>query len=285
MRHFAKVLGIDRTGLYRVPVKQSANDAAAVDDLRAAHERHRAYGYRRLMDELHWSAEKTRRIMKLAGVVPLGRGPKHPKSQSSADEQVEPNLRRNLLKEENIVASYPHHVWAEDFTYLYFYGRWYYLATIIDLFSRQIVGWTLGAHHDTKLIETALLDALSRFPVPTILHNDQGSEYCSRRYFILCESASIRLSFSRKASPWENGFQESFYREFKIELEARNLDRFKDLGELTEAIARQLYYYNHHRLHSALKTNPEAYARQYENEQKLRVLQPTRPDPPALHVR
>jgi transposase InsO family protein len=216
--------------------------------------------------------------MKLAGVVPLGHKPKHSKSQLATEEQTDPNIRRNLLKEENIVASYPHRVWAEDFTYLYFCGRWYYLATVIDLYSRQIVGWALGAHHDTLLIETALLDALSRFPAPAILHNDQGSEYCSKRYFILCESAGIRLSFSKKGSPWENGFQESFYREFKIELEADELNRFNDLGELTEAIARQLYYYNHHRLHSALKTNPVAYAKQYKDEQKLRVGQPNRPN-------
>ena len=270
------MLGVDRTGLYRSPAKQSARDELAVAELRAAHQLHRAYGYRRLMDELHWSAEKTRRIMKLAGVVPLGHRSKQPKPEPATEEQVEPNIRRNLLKEENIVASYPHHVWAEDFTYLYFYGRWYYLATVIDLYSRQLVGWALGAHHDTRLIETALLDALSRFPAPAILHNDQGSEYCSKRYFILCESAGIRLSFSKKASPWENGFQESFYREFKIELEAKRLNRFKDLGELTEAIARQLYYYNYHRLHSALKTNPVAYAKQYEYEQELRASQPSR---------
>jgi putative transposase len=272
------VLDVDRTGLYRISSRQSARDELAVAELRAAHQLHRAYGYRRLVDELHWSPEKTRRIMKLAGVVPLGHKPKHPKTGPVTEEQVDPNVRRNVLKEENIMASYPHHVWAEDFTYLYFYGRWYYLATVIDLYSRQAVGWALGAHHDTLLIETALLDALSRFPAPTILHNDQGSEYCSKRYFILCESADIRLSFSKKASPWENGFQESFYREFKIELEANELNRFKDLGELTEAIARQLYYYNHHRLHSALKTNPVAYAKQYENAQELPASQPNRPN-------
>jgi putative transposase len=125
---------------------------------------------------------------------------------------------------------------------LWFQGRWYYLATLIDLFSRQVVGWTLSAHHDTDLITAALLDALSRHPPPAICHQDQ---YCSERYDIIALSLGIELSFSEKGSPWENGFQESFYRPFKLEIHAKKLDRFADLGELMAAIAKQIQYYKY----------------------------------------
>lgn len=199
--------------------------------------------------------------MVLAGVVVLGVKPKRSHAhQESSEALVAPEARRNLLKEQNIIASYLHHVWAEDFTYLKFQGKWYYLATIIDLYSRQIVGWALSIHHDTDLITAALLDALSRHEPPAICHQDQGSEYVSERYDIIALSLGIELSFSDKGSPWENGFQESFYRPFKLEIGARKLDRFGDIGELMEAIAKQMRYYNTQRIHSALRMSPLAFA-------------------------
>ena len=199
--------------------------------------------------------------MALAGVVVLGVKPKPTKVVTAVTEpQVAPEARRNLLKERSIVAAHLHHVWAEDFTYLWFQGKWYYLATLIDLFSRQIVGWALSAHHDTDLITAALLDALGRHPAPAICHQDQGSEYTSERYDIIALSLGIELSFSKKGSPWENGFQESFYRPFKLEIGAKKLDRFANLGELMEAIVKQIQYYNNDRIHSALGMSPLAFA-------------------------
>ena len=76
------------------------------------------------------------------------------------------------------------------------------------------------------------------------------------------------MSFSAKASPWQNPFQESFYGEFKLELDAKHLDRFECLGEVTEAIARQLHYYNTRRIHTALHTNPAAYAARFVEDNK-----------------
>jgi transposase InsO family protein len=199
--------------------------------------------------------------MVLGGVVPLGVKPKTSSAHKQAVEpQTAPQARRNLLKERGVIAGYLHHVWAEDFTHIWFQGRWYYLATVIDLYSRQVVGWALSAHHDTDLITAALLDALSRHQPPAICHQDQGSEYCSERYDIIALSQGIELSFSEKGSPWENGFQESFYRPFKLEIGAKKLDRFVDLGALSEAIAKHMQYYNTERIHSALRMTPLAFA-------------------------
>ena len=91
----------------------------------------------------------------------------------------------------SLVAMYPRHIWAEDFTYFWFQHRFYYLATVIDLYSRQIVGWSLGTRHDTDLIMAGLMDAVSRHPSPAILHNDRGSEYLSQRYRTICAGLEI----------------------------------------------------------------------------------------------
>lgn len=263
-KHFAKFLDISRTSLYVPAVAQDARDEADLSSLLGAHADHAGYGYRRLQLALQWSAHKTRRLMALAAIVPLGVKRKPPDGTNRAVQASEPapapEARTNLLKERQLTAAYAHHLWAEDFTYLWFQGKWHYLATVIDLYSRQIVGWDLSVHHDTDLVEAALLDALSHNEPPAILHQDQGSEYCSERYDIIALSVGIELSFSEKGSPWENGFQESFYRYFKLELGAKKLDRFADTGELHAAIASQLQYYNTERIHSALATSPAAYA-------------------------
>jgi putative transposase len=90
------------------------------------------------------------------------------------------------------------------------------------------------------------------------LHSDQGSEYLSYKHQELCDKMEIRLSASNKASPWQNGYMERWFGGFKREL--GNLTTHKDLAALHEAIAMQIYYYNHQRIHSALGMSPAAYA-------------------------
>lgn len=206
--------------------------------------------------------------MKAQGIPPPVRRKKYVKA-SNGTKPAPPNT----LKDEALIAAYPHHIWAEDFTYLWFQGRFYYLATVIDLYSRQIVGWALGKRHDTTLMTAALMDTVSRHPTPTILHNDRGSEYLSRQYRTICASLEIAMSASAPGSPWENGFQESFYNNFKLEL--GNLNQHDNEGQLLEAIALQLHYYNTKRIHSALNTNPAAYAARFEQtkQEKQRLAQ------------
>lgn len=170
------------------------------------------------------------------------------------------------MQQPGTTAQYPHHIWAEDFTYLWFQNRFYYLATVIDLYSRQIVGWSLGTRHDTGLITAALMDGVSRHPSPAILHNDRGSEYLSQHYRTICVSLEITMSASVPGAPWQNGFQESFYNNFKAELGV--LNQFANEGQLLEAIALQLNYYNTKRIHSSLHTNPAAYAARFEQSEQ-----------------
>lgn len=155
--------------------------------------------------------------------------------------------------------------WVQDFTYLWFERSWHYLALVVNLKTRQILGWKLGLNHTSELTYAALLDSLSKYPAPTILHSDQGSEYLSYKHQSLCQKLEITLSCSAKSSPWQNGFMERLIGTLKAELPP--LSTIKGLGELHETIALTIHYYNHQRIHTALHMSPAAYAASLKNEQ------------------
>lgn len=160
--------------------------------------------------------------------------------------------------------------WVQDFTYMKFSGSYHYLAVVMDLTTRQVVGWRLGSSHSSELTYSAILDALSRHPPPKILHSDQGSEYLSYRHQLICDRFEIRLSVSKKASPWQNGFMERWFGNFKLEL--GSIAQYKDLSKLHEAIALAIHYYNNLRIHTALKMSPVVYATRLQELNKQQNL-------------
>ena len=113
---------------------------------------------------------------------------------------------------------------------------------VLNLRTRQVLGWRLGLRHISELTLAALLDALSKYPPLTILQSDQGSEYLSYKHQLLCDKLEITLSCSKRASPWQNGFMERFFGSFKLEL--GSLKQFENLDQLHEAVALKLNYYN-----------------------------------------
>jgi transposase InsO family protein len=149
--------------------------------------------------------------------------------------------------------------WVQDFTHLRFMGEEHYLAVVLDLRTRQVVGWRLGTRHSSELTLAAVLDALSKHTAPTILHSDQGSEYLSYKHQELCQRMEITLSCSKRASPWQNGFMERWFGSFKLEL-GSSLKDCKDVSQFHEAVALKIYYYNTRRIHLALGMSPAAYA-------------------------
>jgi putative transposase len=255
--------GLDRSSQYK-PRRQAVLDARLAEQIRVVLVANPFYGHRRVADQLGIGKNRTRRVMRAAAIPSAKRRKKYTKASGGSKPAPV-----NLLKEQCIVAAYPHHVWAADFTYLWFQGRFYYLATVIDHYSRQIVGWSLGTHHNAELITAALMDAVSHYQPPAIAHNDRGSEYLSHHYLTVCASLEIRPSASAPGSPWENGFQESFYNNFKLEL--GDISKLIDASRLLEAIALQLHYYNKQRIHSALHTNPAAYAARFSEQRETGV--------------
>lgn len=117
------------------------------------------------------------------------------------------------------------------------------MATIIDIYTKEIVGASLSRWHNRWLVKSALLDATrKRGLLPAYLHTDQDSEYQSEEHADYLKKSGVNVSMSKKSSPWENSYQESFYSQFKLELGPIN--RFATDGELAEAVCRQIYYYN-----------------------------------------
>lgn len=273
------ILGISKSRYYAPPTIQVVRDDIAIQELKAVHTEHPLYGVRRFQDELGWSANKARRIRTLAGIVAI-RPNKKNKTRKSGKPEVPapPNALKQyaVLKDEDRPQDGMDYSgmtssggWVQDFTYIWFERSWHYLALVVNLKTRQILGWKLGLNHTSELTHAALLDALSKYPTPTILHSDQGSEYLSYKHQLLCQRLEITLSCSAKSSPWQNGFMERLVGTIKSELP--HLSTLKGLGELHEVIALTIHYYNHRRIHTALHMSPAAYAaslNQNKNEEQ-----------------
>ena len=217
-----------------------------------------SYGHRRLAIHLGVNKKRILRVMQLFDLHPYRRRGRKPKKCDIFKQRGYPNLVAEII---------PYgegHIWAADFTYLSYKGKFLYLATVIDLFTRKIVGWSVMRNHYTPLVLQALFMALSSYSRPFIFHSDNGREYDSKVFIRVLTETGIRISRTTPASPWENGFQESFYSQFKIDLGDPN--RFRSLGELVYEIAKTIWTYNHTRIHLALKMPPAIFA---ERQKKL----------------
>ena len=256
----AKQIGVSRSSLYYKP-KKPPKDYVLKKTIETVMNEHKAYGHRRVALALGMNKKKIVRVMKKFGLKPRVRRAKRPFKPddvgNSEGNKENISLRLCPLK--------PHIVWAGDFTYFWFGGRFWYLATAIDVFTREIVGWHVANHHTTALIVTAFKDAVKRTgKTPIWFHSDQGSEYVSGAYKLLLMRYGVIPSQSRKSSPWQNGFQESFYSNFKLELQ--NIARFDCIGELIEGIHQQIAYYNHRRIHTKLKMPPIIFRQHHEQK-------------------
>lgn len=252
----AKKLGVSRSLLYYRP-KLKEKDWKLKQDIEKVLREFPSYGHKRLALHLKINKKRALRVMKIFGIKPYRRRGKKWRKAKKNPLTAYPNL---LLTE---FPKYLNHIWVSDFTCLPFKGQWIFLATIMDLFSREVVGFSVMTNHSTELVMNALLSAIHKNPVSEILHSDQGSEYLSKDYIFLTETLGIRLSMSEKGSPWENGYQESFYSQFKVDL--GDPSRFDSLGELVYEIYQTIYKYNNRRIHTALKMPPIVYANQFFN--------------------
>lgn len=183
----------------------------ALKILQVAHNEHPYYGVRRLALHLSWSQNKTRRIRIQAGIVVATASKKRHKGYSASAEIIAPanalksyaNFRNNNRSQDgmNYSGMTKSGGWVQDFTYLWFDRSMHYLAVVLDLKTRRVVGWQLGTRHTSELTHSAVLDALSKYPAPTILHSDQGSEYLSYRHQLLCQKRRYSLVVVLKAAP------------------------------------------------------------------------------------
>lgn len=168
----------------------------------------------------------------------------------------------NLLNRQFEVAS-PNKVYVGDITYIWTHEGWLYLATVIDLFSRQVVGWSMNHRMTADLVNDALTSALwKRKPAKGLLwHTDRGSQYASESHRHLIQAHDIVQSMSRKGNCWDNSVAESFFKTLKTELVYHC--NFKTRDEAKQAIFEYIeVFYNRDRLHS---TNNYMTPVEYEN--------------------
>lgn len=249
----AKSLGISRASLYYQP-KRERIDEEVKAQIESVMGDHPDYGHKRIALHLKLNKKRIRRVMRKYGLKPYRRKAKKPekKQDQGKPAAVYENLIVELLEKNLIV--HPGQVWCTDFTYIKFQGKFIYMATMIDLFTREIIGVNISRFHNRFLVMGALEDSLKKNKAPEIIHSDQGSEYDSADFTQYVLLIGSQISMSEKASPWQNGYQESFYGHFKGE--AGDLSRFETIGELIQYIYQQIYYYNNKRIHSILKMTP-----------------------------
>lgn len=247
----AKATGAPVSSLYyrkRLPEK----DRVLRIRIEEALKYHPSYGHRRLALHLQVNKKRVIRVMRLFGLKPYRRRGRKFRKSEAIKVRGYPNLTPGLLPSREGM------LWAADFTYLPFKKSFVYLATVMDVFTREVVGWSVMTNHGASLVLQAFLNAIAAHGRPRIFHSDNGREYAAKAMVTALADVGVFISRTAPASPWENAFQESFFSQFKIDL--GDPQRHGTLGELVYAIHRQVWEYNHERIHLALKMPPKRFA-------------------------
>ncbi len=168
------------------------------------------------------------------------------------DEGTRSEIADNVL-DRQFTADAPNQKWVADFTYIWTAEGWLYVAVVLDLFSRRVVGWSMQNHMTSHLVADALMMAVWRRGKPLALlhHSDQGSQYTSGHFQDLLKAQGIRCSMSRAGEVWDNSAMESFFSSMKTERIARKVYRTRDdvKADVFDYIER---FYNPTRRHSTL---------------------------------
>ncbi len=257
-----QVLGVSPSGYHARKAREigdpgrprrSISDDALLVHIRAIHAEVKGeYGWPRVWKELltrgiRVGKDRVRKLMKLHGIKARTKR----KFKAKTDSNHNLPVAENLLQRDFSPAQ-PDQVWSTDITYIATDEGWLYLTVFIDLFSRQVVGWSLKPHMRTELVADALRMAwFRRRPAQgLIVHSDRGSQYCGHEFQDLLKQYGMRSSMSRKGNCWDNSPTESLWGSLKVaRLHGR---RFATRREAMDEVIDWLGFYNHRRLHSTL---------------------------------
>jgi transposase InsO family protein len=253
-----RLLGVTRQGYYAYagrppPALRSAEVALSAEVARIHEESRRTYGSPRVLAKLRASGlrvskKRVERSMRAQGLQARPRGRFRTTTKANLKHSAAPNLLNRQF-----AASRPNERWVTDITYVWTAEGWCYLAAILDLFSRRIVGWALDATLTTALPLRALDEAIRRrAPKPGLLHHsDRGCQYTSHDYRATLSDLGIQVSMSRKGNCWDNAVAESFFATLKTELVHER--PWGSRVELRAAVFDYIeIFYNRQRLHSTL---------------------------------
>ena len=271
VRVLCRVLQVSRSGFYawlkRSPSRREREDGRLRVEITALHKAsYKTYGSPRILADLKArqvaiSRKRVARLMKEAGLS--GLPPK--RFRRTTDSGHDQPVAKNVLQRDFDVSK-PNQCWAADITYIRTWEGWLYLAVVIDLFSRRVVGWALADHLRTDLVLEALRMALGlRRPEAGLLHHsDRGSQYASQAYRGLLEGRGITCSMSRRGDCWDNAVVESFFGTLKTELIHRHPWPSKPRAAAS-VVDYMAIFYNRQRRHSYLGyLSPADYEEQFE---------------------
>jgi transposase InsO family protein len=265
-----RALEVSRSGYYAHRTRPKSqrrvnNEKLLIDIRRVFLENDSNYGSPRIWNQLHNNEEvpcsenRIARLMRESGIVAVQRRKFRVTTNSKHGYPVWPNVLNR-----NFVAPRPNAVWVSDITYVWTFEGWLYVATVLDLFSRGIVGLamdkTIADTLTTKAMDQAIL---RRSPAKGLIcHTDRGSQYAGNRFKAILAEKEFVGSMSRKGDCWDNAVAESFFHTLKVELVHRN--KFKTRDEAKRKIFEYVeMYYNRRRAHSTLgNLSPFEYERQ-----------------------
>jgi putative transposase len=259
VRVMCDALNVSPSGFYvwrsRADSPRKIANRALLADIRRVHAQHRGrYGAPRIHAELRAegqtiSRKRIERMMRRHGI--RAQGPRRYRVCTTDSKHALP-IAANLL-EQNFRVGRPDQVWLADIPYIPTGQGWLYLAVILDLFTRKVVGWAMREHMRAELTMAALTMAIQRRrPGPSLIHHsDRGSQYAAGDYRKILQAAAITPSMSRKGNCWDNAPMKSFFGTLKTELVHQR--EYPD----RETARRDLFayiegYYNRQRIHSAI---------------------------------
>jgi putative transposase len=258
VRALCRLLGVSPQGYYtfarRPPSRRVLAEAALCQEIRQVFaESRETYGSPRVLRELRARGVRTSKRRIERGMRGMGLTPPVPRKrvQTTVRDPSHPVAPNELARD--FSATRPNERWVTDITYVWTDEGWAYVATILDLFSRAVVGWSVDVTATTRLTLTALQSAVQkRRPTAGLLHHsDRGCQYTSHEYRQRLAALGVTVSMSRTGNCWDNAVAESFFATLKSELIHRR--RWHNALELRAALFEYIeVFYNRRRLHSSL---------------------------------
>lgn len=274
VRVLCRVLEVSRSGYYafekHVPSAREVLDGQLIPEIKEAHRRsRRTYGSPRILQELRANdrrvgRKRIARLMRKEQIV----GKRARRFCRTTDSGHDHPVAENVL-DRRFTVDRPNEAWVTDITYIRTNEGWLYLAAILDLFSRRVVGYAMSSLIDRELILMALGAALAqRRPSGSLIHHsDRGSQYTSSEYRKALLNAGLTCSMSRRANCWDNAVAESFFGTLKSETPEAYETRAIAKAVITDYIDN---FYNPTRRHSSLDyLSPIEYELRYEVTQTI----------------
>ena len=257
VRTMCRVLGVSLSGYYewrgRPPSARAVRDTEILERIEHHHLASRGtYGSPRILDDLadegiRVGRKRVARLMRAAGIVGVSRRKYHGTTRRDHESIAAPDL-----VERQFTADGPDQLWVADITYIPTWAGFLYLAVVLDVWSRRVVGWCMATHLRTELVLAALEMAVwRRQPSGVIHHSDQGCQYTSLAFGKRCQEAGVKPSTGSVGDCFDNAMAESFFA--TLECECLDRQRFKTQKEARMAVFDFIEgFYNPHRRHSGL---------------------------------